>query len=126
MYGGLEDKYGDWIEQPYQTGMRLEQSTSRMPKKYQSKQTTQLSIFWRQTNPYIERDNKRVISLKSRKRKVPIHTPILFMQNKTARKTVKLERRYGAVADTSLRDHVDNNFEEMEIKTMYSKKISSI
>ena len=47
LYGGLADKCEDWIEQSHQTGMRLEHLTSQMPKKYRSKQTVQLSIFWR-------------------------------------------------------------------------------
>ena len=113
-YGGLADKCEDWIEQSHQTGMRLEYLTSRMPKKYESKQLTQLSIFWRQSNPSVEQYNRKAMELTSRKRKVSVDTPTIAVRNKMARKTVKLERRSGFLVENSLLGVVVENEQQMQ------------
>jgi len=113
-YGGLADKCEDWIEQSHQTGMRLEHLTSRMPKKYQSKHLTQLTIFWRQSNPTVERYNTKAVALTSRKRKVSIDTPTLAVRNKMARKTVKFEQRSGFLFNNSLLGAVDENLQNLQ------------
>ena len=88
--------------------------TSRMPKKYESKQLTQLSIFWRQSNPSVEQYNTKAMELTSRKRKVSVDTPTIAVRNKMARKTVKLERRSGFLVENSLLGVVDDNEQQMQ------------
>ena len=77
LYKGLSGKCEDWIEQSHQTGMRLEHLISRIPKKYESKQTTQLSVFWPQKHPSVQSHTKHVMELTSRKRNVADNTPRL-------------------------------------------------
>ena len=92
LYEGLSDKREDWIEQSHQMGIRLENLTSRILKKYESKQTTQLSIFWRQTYPSLQSHNKFVMELTSRKRKVVDDTPRLAVRNQQAKTTIEREQ----------------------------------
>ena len=90
---GLADKGEDFIELSHQEGIRLDYLTARIPKKYDSKQKTQLSIQWRASNPLVQEATQRAMANTSRKRKS--NTPKLAVQRKHELKRIKLERRIG-------------------------------
>ena len=86
---------------------------SCFPKKYETKQSTKLSIFWRQTNPIVHGYKKRAVSLTSRNRKLPLNTPSPAVRNEISEKVIKLERLCGFI--NILHDRVDDNLEETTI-----------
>ena len=78
---------------------------------------TQLSIFWHQTRPSVQRHNKNLIELISRNKKVVDNTPRLAVRNQLAKIVIKREWRYDFFdSNTTVdRDNEGVIYDEMDI-----------